>query len=151
MTLAQLINRVRSITRDFNGSIFREQDIIDFINEGIDRIKSIPQFVPMSYPIQKTDNITYLPNQYHSLLSVYACSRCFFQDGQSYNAGTTMNEFESKLDELNGKIASGEVIIKDEKGVPVVSDYTNDFVSDVYFNSTNTDEDNLSDYIKFYE
>ena len=151
MTLNQLINRVRSITRDFNGSIFREQDIIDFINEGIDRVKSIPQFVPMPYPIQKTDSIKYLPSQYHSLLSVYACSRCFFQDGQSYNAGTTMNEFESKLEELNGKIASGEVVIKDENGVPVVSDYTADFVSDVYFNSSTSDEDNLNGYIKFYQ
>ena len=33
MNRLQIIQRVRAITRDFTNSIFREQDIIDFINE----------------------------------------------------------------------------------------------------------------------
>ena len=41
MTLLDLINRVRSYTRDTTETLFDVDDIKDFINEGIDRLRSI--------------------------------------------------------------------------------------------------------------
>ena len=35
MNRLDLIRRVRSLTRDFSNAIFRESDIVDYINEGI--------------------------------------------------------------------------------------------------------------------
>lgn len=135
MKQSDLISRVRSLTRDLSNSIFREVDIIDFLNEGIDRIKQvIPHFEAMEYPANKDAELTYLPKQYQHLLGVYATARCFGQDERHYQASTFMNEFETKLDELKSKIEAGDIVVKDEAGVPVVAVYATDYVDDIYFN-----------------
>ena len=41
MNRIELVNKVRVDARDFSNSIFREQDIILYINEAIDRVKQV--------------------------------------------------------------------------------------------------------------
>ena len=114
MKRVQLINRVRSLTRDFSNSIFREQDIIDFINEGINRFKQvIPEFSSMDRLLVQDQEPTLIPESYQHLLAVYATSRCFGQDERHYQATTLMNEFETKLDELKQAIENGDITIID--------------------------------------
>lgn len=131
MTRLDLIQRVRSITRDLSNSIFREQDITAFINEGIDRFKQyIPEFSNMDYLYENTSTPTHLPSQYHHLLAVYCCSRCFSQDERHYQATTMMNEFETKLEELKAAIDGGSVVIIDpETGESVSTEYATDLVN----------------------
>lgn len=131
MTRLDLIQRVRSIARDLSNSIFREQDIISFINEGIDRFRQyIPEFADMDYLYENTSEPSYLPTQYHHLLSVYSCSRCFSQDERHYQATTMMNEFETKIEELKAAIDGGSVIIKDPTtGESISTEYATDQVN----------------------
>lgn len=135
MRRIDLTKRVRSFTRDFSNSIFREEDIIDFLNEGIERFQQvIPQLEGLQY-LDSNDSVpTMIPPRYQHLLAVYATSRCFNQDERHYQASTYMNEFETKLDELKGKVESGEVeIIDPDTGEPVVVDIPPDYVNDTYF------------------
>jgi len=135
MTRAQLMARVRAYTRDFSNSIFREVDVIDFINEGIDRIKEVvPELANMKHLNENTDSPLYLPNQYHILLAIYSAARCFGQDERHYQATTFMNEFETKLEELRTKIENGDITIVDENGKEIVADLKTDYVRNVYFN-----------------
>lgn len=114
MRLLELIRRVRTITRDFTNSIFREQDIIDFINEGINRVKQIiPEMNKLERLISKDETPKMLPEEYHHLLAVYAASRCFGQDERHYQSTSLMNEFEIKLDKLKENIDNGVIIITD--------------------------------------
>lgn len=131
MRLELLIRRVRSITRDFSNSIFREQDIIDFINEGIDRFKQlIPELESLEYLVAKNETPSLIPSQYISLLAIYSSSRCFTQDERHYQASTLMNEFEIKLEDLRNKIENGEITIIDpETGEVIENDYDIDYVS----------------------
>ena len=141
MNRVELIRRVRSLTRDITNSVFREQDIIDFLNEGIDRfVQSMIEFESMEY-LNSQSAIPYLiPRQYQHLLSVYATARCFGQDEQLNQATTFMNEFEFKLGELKEKIESGLITIVDLEGNPVEDKYIEDAVTDVYFNHRVIDE-----------
>lgn len=124
MNRLDLIQRVRAVTRDLSNSIFREQDIVAFINEGIDRFKQyIPQLSKMSYLVENGTVPDYLPAQYHHLLAIYCSSRCFSQDERHYQSTTMMNEFETKLEELKAAIDGGYVIIIDpETGESVEED-----------------------------
>lgn len=143
MNQGEIVARVRSMTRDLSNSIFRLIDVNDFINEGIDRcVQVIPQFKGMVYLAGTVDVPKLIPNEYHQLLAVYSASRCFFQDERHYQATNLMNEFEVKLDELKGKIESGEVIIKDETGNPVTTEPILDYVVNNYFVKSN----GLADY-----
>lgn len=113
----ELIKRVRQYTRDFSGMTFTDDDVLAFINEGIDRIAEImPEFAPMAYLSDINQEPTYLPKQYHHLLSVYSASRCFFQDERHYQHSNLMNEFETKLADVQAKIENGEIVIKDPDG-----------------------------------
>ena len=130
MTLLQLIQRVRALTRDLTNSIFREQDIVDFINEGINRFKqSIPELGVMPPLVALQEKTKILPNHYHHLLAVYATARCFAQDERHYQATTYMNEFEVKLEQLKSAIEAGEVVIVDENGDEVIADIKVDYVN----------------------
>ncbi len=134
MNRIQLITRVRAFTRDFSNSIFREVDIIDFINEAIDRFKEVvPELSNMNHLSNNTQSPQYLPEQYHILLAVYSSARCFGQDERHYQATTFMNEFETKLEEMRNKIESGDVMIVDANGEEVNTPLTTDYVRDVYF------------------
>ena len=130
MTLLQIIQRVRSITRDLTNSIFREQDIRDFINEGVNRFQQVvPELRGMPQLVALQEKVKVLPKPYHHLLSVYATARCFAQDERHYQATTYMNEFEVKLEELKSAIEAGDVIIVDENGDEIVADTRVDYVN----------------------
>lgn len=141
MTLQELINRVRIYTRDFTGSIYRETDIDIFLKESFDRFSIIPEFSSLSYPLTKTSSITLIPEHYQYLLPIYASSRCLFQDEQDYRAGTLMNEFETKLEELKSLIEGGNIVIKDANGNAIIPVLYEDSVVDVYFNKVIHDDE----------
>lgn len=143
MTLQEIFNRVRIYTRDFTGSIYRESDIDVFTQEAFDRFNIIPELVGIQYPSAKTDLITLIPNQYQYLLALYASSRCLFQDEQDYRAGTLMNEFELKLEEFKSLVDGGTIVIKDADGNPIITDNFMDSVTDVYFDKTISDDENI--------
>lgn len=129
MQRSQIVQRVRALTRDFSNSIFREQDIIDFINEGIDRMRQvIPELKNLTYLLTSQQEPTLLPSRYHHLLAVYSTARCFGQDERHYQATTHMNEFEVKLDELKTAIMNGEIVITDPDGNVVIVDLPIDYV-----------------------
>lgn len=130
MQRSHIVTRVRSLTRDFSNSIFRETDIIDFINEGIDRIKqTIPELTNVPYLLTSTQKPILLPEQYHHLLAIYSTARCFSQDERHYQASTFMNEFEVKLEELRVGIENGQIIIRDSNGDIVSNDLPIDYVN----------------------
>lgn len=131
----ELVARVRSITRDLSNSIFREIDIVDYINEGIERVRQvIPELVNMKLLTEGGQTPEMLPEQYHHLLAVYSASRCFGQDERHYQASNYMNEFEAKLEELSVAIESGRVVIIDpDTGEPIKDSYEPDYVVNNYF------------------
>jgi hypothetical protein len=131
-----LIQRVRNLTRDLSNAIFREIDIIDYINESIDRIKQVmPELIGMSHLTSNEDVPAFLPAHYHHLIAVYATSRCFGQDERHYQATNFMNEFETKIDDLKNEISNGQVVIVDGQGKPVIVQYASNYVNDNYFAS----------------
>lgn len=141
MNRTQLITRVRAFTRDFSNSIFREVDIIDFINEGIDRFKEVvPELSDMNHLTENAHFPLYLPKQYHVLLAIYSAARCFGQDERHYQATTFMNEFETKLEELRNKIENGDIVIIDDQGETISAFATTDYVRDVYFKTSGLEE-----------
>lgn len=130
MNRLQIVQRVRALTRDFSNSIFRENDIVDFINEGINRFKQIvPELDGLEELYANTHTPSLIPPQYRHLLAVYSASRCFSQDERHYQATTLMNEFEVKIDELKNKIENGEVQIVDDEGNTVTGDIPVDYVN----------------------
>ena len=142
MKRSEIISRVRNLTRDLSNSIFREVDIIDYINEGVDRcVQVIPELSGMVHLTDNNDVPILLPTHYHHLLSVYTASRCFGQDERHYQATTFMNEFEQKLDELKMAIESGSVVIKNPDGSVVTRDLNSEYVKDVYFAPYYGDDD----------
>lgn len=135
MILNELIQKVRRYTRDTTGSLFTQEDIADFCNEGIERMKQIITIFK-DVPLLKsnTDEVQIIPKPYQHLIAVYSASRCFSQDEQQYQASTYMNEFESKMDELLKKIINGEIEIIDSNGNVIKLDSMEfDGVVNVYF------------------
>lgn len=144
MNRLQLIQRVRANTRDFQNATFREQDIIDYINEGIDRfMEVIPELSGLTYLLSNTQIPSLIPSPYHYLLATFSTSRCFFQDDRNYQASTLMNEFEVKLEELKNRVEAGEItIINPETGLAVTTDNPIDYVDlSAYFDDYDDDVD----------
>lgn len=133
MRLVDLVLRVRAYTRDSNGALFTEEDINNFLNEGIDRLRKITELSEMKPLSLSSDVPILLPNQYHHLIAIYGASRCFTQDEQNSMAQVFMDEFEQKLSELEIGIKNGSIIIVDSEGNQVVSDEFDDGVKNVYF------------------
>ena len=133
MRLVDLVLRVRAYTRDSNGALFTEEDINNFLNEGIDRLRKITELSEMKPLSLSSDVPILLPNQYHHLIAIYGASRCFTQDEQNSMAQVFMDEFEQKLSELEIGIKNGSIIIIDSEGNQVVSDEFDDGVKNVYF------------------
>ena len=129
MTLKDLIDRIRAYTNDSTGSLFTQENIIAFINEGIDRTRRFKVFRDMKHLTSLSDEPIYLPSQYHHLLALYGASRCFSQDEQVYVAEQFMNEYEYKMSEVELLINSGELSI--EGANKDNSEF--DGVKDVYF------------------
>lgn len=134
MTLNELINRIRSYTRDTTGTLFSLSDLQDFINEGVDKLKQIKALENMSYLEQDSDVPKYLPSQYHYCLAVYGALRCFSQDEQHYLAQTFSDEFNGLFSLLELGIKEGTIVVLNDDGTPVNSDLDFDFIRDVYFN-----------------
>ena len=143
MNRNDLVKRVRIITRDLTESIFRENDIVDFINEGIERFAQvIPEMESIKTLSTATSNVTLIPRAYQHLLAVYAASRCFAQDERHYQATTLMNEFDVKVDELKQKIENGAITIIGEDGLPITASNPIDYVDlRPYWNVRSIDED----------
>ena len=139
MRLDTLRSTVRAHARDFNGTIFRADDIKLFLNEGIDRvIQVMPQLESMSYLELDEDMVTIIPREYVHLLANYAVARLMMQDERHYEATTFMNEFEVKLNEFKEKVDNGEIELFDpETGDSLVVDVPTDYVTDTYFANRN--------------
>ena len=133
MTLKNLIDRVRQYTRDTTGSLFTQDDVIAFINEGVDRTRRYKHFKNMEHLSSLSDEPKYLPNEYHHLLAIYAASRCFTQDEQLQLAEQFMNEYEYKTQEVELLINEGELVIE---GVDSVNNEF-DSIKNVYFLEVN--------------
>jgi hypothetical protein len=134
MIRSQLVTRVRSLTRDFSGTTFRLEDVLDFLNEGIDRLRQLfPVFENMMFLDNDSDEPTLLPVPYHSVLALFATARLFAQDDRAYQATTFMNEFELKVDELRVGIDEGRFIIKDLGGNVLDNGNGAFYVEDNYF------------------
>lgn len=134
MNQTEMIIRVRALTRDLTSTIFREEDIVSFINEGIDRCgQIIPQLSTMTYLAGTSDVPILLPNAYHSLLAIYATGRCFGQDERHYQGSTFMNEFEQKMDELKVNVENSRVVLTNPDGTVVDASLGTDSVRDNYF------------------
>lgn len=129
MQLEQMISRVQSLTRDLNKQTFRRLDIVDFVNEGIDRVRTyIPELVDINYLSDDSPTLYILPERFHYLLPLYAASRCFTQDERYHMAGNMMNEFEVKLDELRNDIINGYVKLYTIDGVRIPLVQEEDYV-----------------------
>lgn len=143
MNRLELVARVRSLTRDLSNAIFREVDIISYLNEGIERFQQvIPEFASLR-PLDSNDSVpTLIPKQYRHLLAVYSASRCFGQDERHYQASNYMNEFETKLHGMKQDIESGKIVIVDpDTGEPISFNMPVDHVRDVYFFKRNRGAD----------
>lgn len=133
MTLSDVVNRVRSYTRDTTGTLFSRSDIVDFANEGIDRLKQIVALNNMTYLNNDVDEPILLPSQYHYAIAVYSASRCFTQDEQTSLAESFMREFEGLFALLELGIKEGTIKIFDANGKPCVDENEFDGVVNVYF------------------
>lgn len=131
--MAKIRERVRININDKAGSVFTNDDILLYINEGVDRVKSHSALKSIEHMLEQDSTPTPLPSEYHYLLAVYATARCFAQDERYYQATSFMNEFEHKFNELSDKINSGEVIISDSDGNRIDAEYVEDFVINKYF------------------
>jgi C4-type Zn-finger protein len=131
--------------RDTAGKRFDEPTLEGFLEEAVDRVRTYSVFESMPYADDVLE-VSYLPLKYHYLLAVYASSRLFELDNDYYQAVQRMNEFEHKFSELIDLIESGEVVIKDALGNAVINtSKATDTVSDVYFKTTGTDTESISD------
>ena len=129
MNLLELVAKVRRYTRDLTGSLFTSEDVEDFCNEGIHRLRNIPELRNMVELHSPTDEVNLLPNQYHYFIALYGASRCFTQDEQHAIAQQFMNEYEFKTQELDLLINDGDLVIEGAENVGGEFDH----VKNVYF------------------
>lgn len=136
MNRTDLSLRVRSLLRDLTNSFFREVDINNYLNEGIERVQQIIPELRMMQPLGNAmDEVKYMPRPYQHLLAVYCSARLCTQDERHYQAGVFMNEFETKLEELKTGIQIGEIdVIDPETGLPIIFPGKHEYVVNKYFN-----------------
>lgn len=134
MTFKEIQEYARQLLRDVNRTIFQEIEITRTINEGVDRMRSVPELRAMRKLTSPDEEPILVPEEFHHLLSLYSASRCFFQDEQFTQSATLMNEFESKFFELKDAIQNGDIVIKDENSEAVETGENQiDAVKNVYF------------------
>lgn len=139
MKLTTLRTRTRRYVRDVAGKRFPLAELDDYINEGVDRLRSYVTLSKMPY-VNDTDEISYLPEQYQYILALYASSRCFEVDHDFYQAEQKRNEFENTFADLIAKIENDEIKIYDEQNVEITTSINPiDYVVDIYFNTTASD------------
>lgn len=138
MNRLDLFLRTRSLVRDLSNSFFRENDLVSYLNEAIDRIgQLIPELRGMSYLNSHQQEVDLLPKQYQHLLAIYCASRLCTQDERHYQAGTFMNEFEIKLAQLAQEVELGDVEILDADGNLVTFERKKQYVENEYFANNN--------------
>lgn len=134
MNLTSLALRARSLVRDLTSSLFRELDVFAYINEGIERIiQVIPELHMMNTLNDHLDELYYLPKEWQHIVSIYCASKLCTQDERYYQAGTFMNEFETKLNALKIAFDNGELIIKDPEGNIVDFNKEPEYVTNRYY------------------
>lgn len=134
MNRLELTQRARSLVRDLGNSFFREDDVINYLNEGIERVgQRIPALRNMSLLQIATQEVDYMPKHWQHLLAVYCASRLCTHDERFYQAGTFMNEFETKIDELLADINNGDEVITDPDGNVVEIKPADAYVRNNYF------------------
>lgn len=143
-TLIQAITRTRRYLKDMTTSVWSDEEIIDFINEGILLVKKrIPEyFTDLVETYVKTDTIQ-LEDVYKTLPCIYAASRCFEQDEQHYRAVQRRNEFESALMDMEDEIRGSykyEQKVNDPTN-PYYAQLESDYVRDVYFNNYDNEDE----------
>lgn len=145
MILNDLVRMTRVYCRDNNANMFTDTNIIMFLNQGIDRLRQYKMFQGMSHLSNGTDEVTYLPEQYHYLLALFASSRCYDTDERFYEGIEKRNEFESSFSELINEIESGNIVISTPEGetVEAFPSYI-EYVKDAYFKPEGGVEDDNS-------
>lgn len=139
MNRTDLSLRVRSLVRDLSNSFFRETDITNYLNEGIERVGQVIPDLGMMNPLTTAiQEVDYMPKPYQHLLAVYCSARLCTQDERHYQAGVFMNEFETKLQDLKTAIESGDVDIIDPlTGEPIDLWKEPEYVTNRYFANKN--------------
>lgn len=122
MTLNDLIKMTRIYCRDNNSYVFTEANIKMFINQAIDRIRQYKIFGDMPYLNTKTDEVTFIPEQYQYLLALFAAHRCYDTDERFYEGIEKRNEFEQAFSDLINEIEAGNVTITDAEGEALSDD-----------------------------
>ena len=140
MELTTLRTRTRRYVRDTAAKRFSTEEIDAYLNEGVDRLRSYSVFANMPY-LNVVDPITYLPEQYHYILTLYAASRCFGVDNDFYQEQQKRNEFENAFADLVVRIESGDISILNGDNEAVDPSYQKDYVVDEYFNNTTSDDE----------
>lgn len=133
MNLTDLITRTRYYVRDINSKRFPSDEIELYINEGIERLRSYQAFADMGYPTA-TEDVSYLPTEYHYILALFAASRCFGVDNDFYQEQQKRNEFENAFVELITKIENEDVFVK-------TITWNEEYVDDQYFGGSTTNEE----------
>jgi hypothetical protein len=145
-TMEQAVARTRRYLKDVTTSVWSDEEIIDFVNEGILIIKrSIPEyFYDLTEIFVKTETIV-LDDEYKFLPCIFAASRCFEQDEQHYRAVQRRNEFESMLGDMKEEIINSykyeEKVAKSDN--PYATKLEMDYVVDVYFNNNSSEDEIL--------
>lgn len=137
MVLRELINMTRLYARDKKSRLFDDEDIILFLNQGIDRMKQFYLFEGIPYLKEPEDELEFVPPQYHYLLALFASSRLFDMDERFFEGTNKRNEFEQLFAELTSSIESGEIFLDyaSYEDLPNVAD---DYVIDEYFGGNNS-------------
>jgi hypothetical protein len=136
------MRRARNYVRDLNGNTFRDAEVIDYINEAIDRCAQvIPELRDIPYLVEKPDVLLLIPQRFQHIVSLYAGSKLQSQDERFHQAVTLMNEFEVKLAQLHDEVLAGETQILDAEGLRVTVAPIDEHVIDVYFEKSADDSD----------
>lgn len=135
MNRVDLTLRARSLLRDTGNTLFREVDVVNYLNEGIERIgQVIPELTNMNLLDTSMAEVEYLPKSWQHIIALYGAARLATQDERHYQAGVFMNEFELKLELLREQFQNGEVTFIDPlTKLPIIPGYIDDYVRNVYF------------------
>lgn len=132
MTLNELIARVRYYTNDETASLFLRENVVEYINEGIDKFRSIPELSTMIHLVEPEDVPILLPDQYHFLIAIYACAMCFLQDENEYGYTQHFMNFTNQFNDVEQGIASGKIVILNSLGEQIIDETKMDYVKNEY-------------------
>jgi len=124
MLVSFAIQKVREDLNDFTQSVWKDEHIIDFINEAIIDIKNtVPEYYTDLDEIETQQDTINIPNAYKFLITLFASARCFEQDEQHYRASQRMNEYEIKKSRMEVQILDNLEYADDDEVVRDVYHY----------------------------